>query len=39
MPSLIRFLVIFLIAIGVGALIWGVGGLLGWDSPLIQNGM
>jgi hypothetical protein len=39
MPSHIRFLVTFLVAIGAGALIWGVGGLLRWDSPLIQRGI
>jgi hypothetical protein len=38
MPSPVRFLVVFLIALGVGSLTWGVGGLLRWDAPLIQNG-
>ena len=38
MPSPVRFLVTFLVAIGVGTLTWGGGGLLRWDSPLIQNG-
>jgi hypothetical protein len=39
MPSPVRFLVTFLIALGAGTLTWGIGGLMRWDSPLIQNGM
>jgi hypothetical protein len=37
MPSPVRFLVTFLIALGVGSLTWGFGGLVQWDAPLIQN--
>ncbi len=36
MPTPVRYLVVTLIAIGVGTLTWGVGGLLRWDAPLIQ---
>jgi hypothetical protein len=38
MPTPVRFLVMFLVSIGTGALTWGVGGLLRWEAPLIQNG-
>jgi hypothetical protein len=37
MSSPVRFLVTFLVGVGVGALIWGIGGLYAWDSPLIQD--
>jgi hypothetical protein len=38
MPTPVRYLVIALAAIGLGALTWGVGGLLRWDEPLIRYG-
>jgi hypothetical protein len=38
MPTPVRLLVMCLVSIGTGALTWGVGGLLRWDAPLIQNG-
>jgi hypothetical protein len=37
MSSPVRFLVTFLVAVGVGSLVWGIGGLYRWDSPLIQD--
>lgn len=38
MPTPVRLLVVLLGATGFGALTWGVGGLLHWDAPLIQQG-
>jgi hypothetical protein len=33
-----NYVIIFLVAVGLGSLTWGVGGLLGWDTPLIRSG-
>jgi hypothetical protein len=38
MPTPVRYLVLALVAIGVGAVTWGVGGLLGWDAALLRYG-
>ena len=38
MPFSIRLLIVFLAGLGVGTLVWGVGGLMRWDAPLIQFG-
>jgi len=38
MPTPVRFLIVCLVAIGIGMLTWGVGGLLKWDAPLIHWG-
>jgi hypothetical protein len=38
MPTPVRYLVVLLVAIGLGALTWGIGGLMEWNTPLIQNG-
>ncbi len=36
MPTSVRFLVVFLVAIGIGMLTWGVGGMMKWDAPLVH---
>jgi len=38
MPTPARFVVVFLVVIGIIMLTWGVGGLLHWDAPLIRWG-
>jgi hypothetical protein len=37
MPTPVRFLVVFLVGVGIGMLTWGViGGLLRWGTPLLH---
>ena len=38
MPTPVRYLVISLVAIGLGTITWGVGGLLHWDVELLRTG-
>lgn len=38
MQTPVRYLVTALIAIGLGTITWGVGGLLGWNAELIRYG-
>jgi hypothetical protein len=38
MPTSIRLLVVLLVTIGVGSIVWGVGGLAQLATPLIQYG-
>jgi hypothetical protein len=38
MPTPVRYLVVSLVAIGLGTITWGVGGLLHWDVSLVRTG-
>jgi hypothetical protein len=38
MSTPVRYLVILLVGIGLGTITWGVGGLLGWNTPLVRGG-
>jgi hypothetical protein len=38
MPTPVRYFIIVLVGLGIGTLTWGVGGLLGWNTPLLRGG-
>jgi hypothetical protein len=38
MPTPVRYLVMSLVAIGLGTITWEVGGLLHWDVELLRTG-